>query len=143
MSIDKAALGAAIKRVRTARGLTQVELAQAAGLSKGGKSIALVEQGKRFVSVDTLNALANALDIPPGCLAILGSRSIGRDREATRFMKDLQGLISSVLLAQAELGPSSTSANVAAGVRKLNKPRRTGKPTSTRHPTQRPRTIAG
>jgi transcriptional regulator with XRE-family HTH domain len=103
MAIEKHALGAAIKRVRMARGLTQVELAAAAGLSKGGKSIALVEQGKRFVSVDTLNALAGALDIPPACLAILGSKTIGKNKAATEFMKSLQNLVSTVVVADEEL----------------------------------------
>jgi transcriptional regulator with XRE-family HTH domain len=111
MSIEKAALGAAVKQVRQIRGLTQIELAKAAGLSKGGKSIALVEQGKRFVSVDTLNAVAKALDIPPACLAVLGSRSIGRDKVATEFMQNLQGLIANVLLAQARLGASENIAD--------------------------------
>lgn len=142
MSIEKAALGAAIKRVRTARGLTQVELAQATGLSKAGKSVALIEQGKRFVSVETLNALAKALDIPPACLAILGSRNTGPDKEFTQFMKNLQELISSVLFAQAVLGSARMSVDVSGGVRKLKKPRRTGKSKSTRHPTRRPRKIS-
>ena len=103
MSIDKNALGAAIKQVRSARGLTQTALAEAAGLSKSGNSIALIEQGRRFVSVDTLNSLASALDIPPACLAILGSRNSGKNKAASDFMKSLQNLISTVILAEAEL----------------------------------------
>ena len=103
MSIEKETLGAAIKQVRLARGLTQVQLAEAAGLSKGGNSIALIEQGKRFVSVDTLNELANALDVPPACLAILGSQKIGTNKAATEFMHSLQQVISAVILAQEQL----------------------------------------
>jgi transcriptional regulator with XRE-family HTH domain len=124
MSIEKQALGAAIKQVRTIRGLTQVELARAVGLSKGGKSIALIEQGKRFVSVDTLNALAKALDIPPACLAILGSRSIGRNKVATQFMKELQRLISSVLLAQEKLGAKPAGRLIQSPRTAKNPPRR-------------------
>ena len=41
MGIEKKTLGAAIKQVRQARGLTQAQLAESAGLSRGGKSIAL------------------------------------------------------------------------------------------------------
>jgi transcriptional regulator with XRE-family HTH domain len=100
MAIRKETLGAAIRRVRLARGLTQVELAGAAGLSKGGNSIALIEQGKRFVSVDTLNALADALDVPAACLAILGSRKIGTNKAATEFMQSLQKVITAVIDAQ-------------------------------------------
>ncbi len=44
MAIDKTALGSAVKTVRIARGLTQSQLARAAGLS----SVALIEQGKRL-----------------------------------------------------------------------------------------------
>ena len=100
MAIQKETLGAAVKRVRLARGMTQVELAEAAGLSKGGNSIALIEQGKRFVSVDTLNALADALDVPAACLAILGSQKIGTNKAATDFMHSLQKVISAVIDAQ-------------------------------------------
>lgn len=109
MAIDKAILGRAVKQVRQARGLTQVELAAAAGLAKGGKSIALIEQGKRFVSVDTLNLLANALDIPSACLAILGSRTIGKNKPATEFMEGLRHLISTVIVAQSHLSGADAS----------------------------------
>lgn len=103
MAIEKETLGAAIKRVRLARGLTQVQLAEASGLSKGGNSIALIEQGRRFVSVDTLNALANALHVPAACLAILGSKKIGTSKAATDFMHSLQKVISAVIEAQEAL----------------------------------------
>src|SRR5712691_9716533 len=65
MAIETAALGAAIKQVRLIRRMTQVELAKAAGLSKGGNSVALIEQGRRSVSMETLNAIALGLEIPP------------------------------------------------------------------------------
>jgi transcriptional regulator with XRE-family HTH domain len=100
MGIEKETLGAAIKQVRLSRGMTQVQLAEATGLSKGGNSIALIEQGKRFVSVETLNALADALDVPAACLAILGSESIGTNKAATDFMHSLQKVISTVIQAQ-------------------------------------------
>ena len=100
MAIEKETLGRAIKQVRLARGLTQVQLAQAARLSKGGNSIALIEQGKRFVSVDTLNVIADALEVPAACLAILGSRRIGTNKAATDFMNSLQRVISAVIHAQ-------------------------------------------
>lgn len=103
MAIKKETLGAAIKRVRIARRLTQVQLAEAAGLSKGGNSIALVEQGKRFVSVDTLNAIADALDVPAACLAILGSHKIGTNKAATDFMHSLQKVILAVVDAQESI----------------------------------------
>ncbi|MGQ0636312.1 MAG: helix-turn-helix domain-containing protein [Planctomycetaceae bacterium] len=100
MAIDTATLGAAIKNVRKIRGMTQIELAKASGLSHGGNSIALIEQGKRSVSMTTLNAIARALDIPPACLAVLGSTRIGDSEAATALMKSLQQLISRVLRAE-------------------------------------------
>jgi len=112
MGIEKKTLSAAIKQVRRDRGLTQSQLAESAGLSRGGKSLALVEQGRRSVSVKTLNALAEALDIPPACLAILGSRSIGTDKAATGFMRNLQKVISAVISAQTavQTGPKQIAA---------------------------------
>jgi transcriptional regulator with XRE-family HTH domain len=103
MAIDQSTLGAAIKRVRVARGLTQAELALATSFSKGGKSIALIEQGKRFVSMETLNRLAKALEIPPACLAVLGSRNGGKSKAATAFMESLKHLISTIIVAETDL----------------------------------------
>jgi hypothetical protein len=71
-----------------------------------------------------LNALAEALDIPPACLAILGSRSIGRDKVATQFMKELQRLISSVLLAQKKLGAKPAGHLIKSPRTAKNPPRR-------------------
>lgn len=116
MAIEKQSLGAAIKRVRLARGLTQVQLAEAAGLSKGGNSIALIEQGKRFVSVDTLDLLAEALDVPVACLAILGSRKIGTNKAATDFMHSLQKVISAVIAAQESTEPAGNNKQVPTRV---------------------------
>lgn len=102
MAIKKDALGAAIKKVRGIRGLTQIELAKAAGLSDGGKSLALIEQGRRSVSIETLNAIADALKIPPACLTVLGSTGVVKNKAATEFMQSLKDLISAVLLAQGD-----------------------------------------
>src|SRR5258708_4262242 len=88
MAIEKTSLGAAIKHVRAIRGMTQIHLAKAAGLSDGGKSLALIEQGRRSVSIETLNAIARAPAIPPACLTVLGSTRIGNNRAATALMKD-------------------------------------------------------
>lgn len=99
MAIDNKMLGAAIKRVRMARGLTQAQLAEAAELS----SIALIEQGRRAVSLDSLNALAKALDMPSACLTVLGTRSTSGNKASADFVESLQDLISAVVLAQTEL----------------------------------------
>jgi len=102
MAINKDALGAAIKKVRTIRGMTQIELAKAAGLSDGGKSLALIEQGRRSVSIETLNMIADALKIPPACLTVLGSTGAMKNKAASELMQSLKDLISAVLLAQGD-----------------------------------------
>ena len=56
------ALAANLRRVRAARGLTQAELAEAAGLSRVGYRN--LETGKSLPRVDTLHALAGALSVP-------------------------------------------------------------------------------
>jgi transcriptional regulator with XRE-family HTH domain len=123
MAIDQRTLGAAIKSVRVARGLTQAELATATGFSSGGKSIALVEQGKRFVSMDALNKLARALDIPPGCLAVLGSRSGGKSKAATEFIESLKHLISTIIVAQTELDTKKSARHVRSKATKTEQRR--------------------
>jgi Zn-dependent peptidase ImmA (M78 family)/transcriptional regulator with XRE-family HTH domain len=56
------ALAANLRRVRAAQGLTQAELAEAAGLSRVGYRN--LETGKSLPRVDTLHALAEALSVP-------------------------------------------------------------------------------
>lgn len=101
MPIEKTALGKAIKSIRIARGLTQQELASRAGMSRQGKSIALVEQGRRSVSLEALNQIGLALDVPPACLAILGSSPIAGNKAASEFQQSLQKLISALISAQS------------------------------------------
>jgi transcriptional regulator with XRE-family HTH domain len=102
MPIEKETLGAAIKNVRLARGLTQQQLAERAGMSPSGKSIALIEQGRRSVSMEALNQIGTALEIPAACLAILGSSGIAGNKAATEFQQSLQKLISAVVVAQTQ-----------------------------------------
>jgi HTH-type transcriptional regulator/antitoxin HipB len=54
-------LGAALRRARLARGLSQAELASAAGVTQG--SISNYERGVMVPTNDTLGALARALDL--------------------------------------------------------------------------------
>ena len=83
------------------RGLTQSQLAKLLGFSSGG--VALIEQGKRAVSMATLNAIAKALDLPPGCLAILGSRSGGKSKLLADFVESLKQAISKLIIAQSAM----------------------------------------
>jgi len=55
-----------VKLWRTQRNLTQDELAGRAGISK--PYLSQIETGKRQGTVDTLRAIARALDVPPDVL---------------------------------------------------------------------------
>jgi len=93
MAIDKKLMGEAIQRIRKHRGLTQAQLAEAAGLSSGGNSVALIERGVRGVSLDTLESLASVLDVPAGCLLILGRRASRRSESFRDLLTTGQKLI--------------------------------------------------
>jgi len=121
MAIDPKTLGAAIKEVRLARGLTQSQLAKQLGFSSGG--VALIEQGKRAVSMSTLNAVANALELPPACLAVLGSRSSGKSKPVADFMEGLKQLISTVIVAQRDLAADGNATIMKKPTKRIVKPR--------------------
>ncbi len=103
MAIDQKLLGQGIKRIRKLRGMTQAELARAAGLAEGGNSVALIERGERGVSLDSLNAIANGLEIPAGCLTILGTTAPGQDRNLRRLVKSAQNLVDKAVRLHASL----------------------------------------
>jgi len=52
-----------VRRFRTKKGMTQLELASAAGV--GRTFISQVERGHFSVTLETIGALASALGIPP------------------------------------------------------------------------------
>ena len=55
-----------IRVYRTYRGMTQKQLAEAAGISTG--DVSRIETGKRTGSLRTLTAIAKELDVDPGDL---------------------------------------------------------------------------
>lgn len=116
MAIDLKTLGNSIRKIREKRGFSQSQLAERAGLSQA--AIAWIEHGKRASSLDVLNALGEALDVPSECLTILGSRSIANNTEATAFLASLQRLIESTVAAQQH-------SKSAAPVRKRKRAKRT------------------
>jgi transcriptional regulator with XRE-family HTH domain len=59
-------IGANVHRIRTQRGMTQEELAEAAGVSTG--FIKKLERGKTNVGVIALVQIANALEVSPASL---------------------------------------------------------------------------
>jgi transcriptional regulator with XRE-family HTH domain len=64
-------LGKAIKAIRTARGLTQKELAQRADLSVSYFS--LLETNKRDPSISTIESIAQALNVPVSIMIFLAA----------------------------------------------------------------------
>jgi transcriptional regulator with XRE-family HTH domain len=99
MKIDTAQLGMAIRQIRDLRGYTQGALGDKSGLR--GNTIALIERGERGVSLDALNALAEALEVPAACLTMLGTSSIKGDSKDIGLVKSMQELILSTIVAQS------------------------------------------
>ena len=66
-------IGEQIKDVRTAKGISQNQLAKRAGISQAGLSA--IENTTKSPNIDTLNRIANALGIP--ITALLGDPKIG------------------------------------------------------------------
>ncbi|HVA48824.1 MAG TPA: hypothetical protein VNH11_20830 [Pirellulales bacterium] len=76
--------------------MTQAELAKAVGAASN--TMAIRERGERSFSLKLLNALGKALDVPAGCLAIMGSPSTGtRNPAASQVLAKLQSLISATI----------------------------------------------
>jgi transcriptional regulator with XRE-family HTH domain len=127
MAIDKQLLGKAIRQMRQLRGVSQAALAEEAGLQ--GNSIALIERGQRGVSMETLNALAEALDVPAACLAMLGTSKIAGSNDSATLVKSLQKLILATVAAQA----STASEQIpAAKVKAVTRRKRVTKRKATR-----------
>ena len=62
ITIDGARLGARLREVRVAAGLTQAELARRTGIHR--PNIARVEAGRHTPSLETLARLASAIGVP-------------------------------------------------------------------------------
>ena len=71
MTIDLKELGAAIKRCRKIRGVTQGQLAEA--IKRTLNYVSLLETGKRGATIETLNAIGEALSVPAELLTFVGS----------------------------------------------------------------------
>lgn len=78
-TVRRRAVGSAIAAARNERGLTQTQLADAAGISRS--SIARLEAGDHGASVDMLFNLAVALGTKPSIL--LAAAEADRDTAAT------------------------------------------------------------
>jgi len=91
MAFDVKKFGAAIRTLRENSGLSQAALAEQAGLTQA--AVALIEQGKRSVSMETLDTLGQALKVPSECLSILAFRAMTKQKDIADLAKSLQNLI--------------------------------------------------
>ena len=91
MEIDPLSLGRALRELRERKQLTQRELAEQLGLTVN--YLSLVENGKRGVSIQTLNEFANALDVPAPLIACLGTAPPDTHSATGELLVQIQNLI--------------------------------------------------
>jgi transcriptional regulator with XRE-family HTH domain len=92
--------GKAIRMVRTAYGLTQAELAER--LSIGKSQLSLIESGSRQPSLQVLDEVSIALNIPPHLLTLLASER--KDLDKVEDEKALADLATALLKLLASTG---------------------------------------
>jgi transcriptional regulator with XRE-family HTH domain len=71
--------------------------------------VALIERGERGVSIEAMNRIAEALDLPAGCLAILGSVAESGHPRSVGLLKSLQELVTSAVDLQQDLRRKTSS----------------------------------
>jgi transcriptional regulator with XRE-family HTH domain len=117
--------GRQVRALRRARGLTQVQLADAAGLSE--EWVRRVERGEGTPSLDAVEAFSSVLDAP---IPDLFGASLSAEQERMAGIHKLTGKLSDEELAWVEdvlkamLGPKRTR---RAGARSVEKPGGAGK----------------
>jgi transcriptional regulator with XRE-family HTH domain len=93
--------GKAIKIVRAAHGLTQRDLAER--LSVGPSQLSLIEAGKRKPSLDVLDEIASALQVPPHLLTVLASEPSDIDKRIDpKHLADLAKSLLELLVASGD-----------------------------------------
>jgi HTH-type transcriptional regulator, competence development regulator len=71
-------VGARIRALRDARGLTLNELARLCGIS--GSALSLIETGKRDLRISSFFRIADALRLPPGLILAEGEHASSEAR---------------------------------------------------------------
>lgn|SRR5262245_7449836 len=98
--IEQKELGKAIAHVRGLYGLTQRTVADRTGLTVN--FLSLVENGERTPSVDTLNAIAEAVGVPAELIQFLGSPEKPRNASFAKLVSATRAAIEAALQADAE-----------------------------------------
>ncbi len=96
MKTDTSKVGQEIRKIRAQLGMTQKQFANRVNLTSS--YLSLLERGKRKLSLERLNELAEALGVPPYLLVILATdASDTYDKDAKALLKQIQLLARQVL----------------------------------------------
>src|SRR5258708_306600 len=86
MAIHPNALGKAVAEIRAAKGWTQKHIAEVSGFTVN--YLSLIENGERVLSLDGLNRLAKAFDVPAEWIMFLaGGPNTGKYKRLTEATK--------------------------------------------------------
>lgn len=91
-------IGSTIKRTRLARGMSQVDLEHASGLSGG--SISRIERDEQSYTNETISQIANALAVPVHMLFSEGGEN-EQELPLTRQQKEWLSVLDGLTMSQA------------------------------------------
>ena len=115
MAFDAKQFGTAVKTLRVNSGLTQTELGQKMGFTQA--AVVMIEQGKRGVSMETIDKLGKAFDVPAECLSILAFRPISDAKGIADLSQSLQRLIVALVDARRSTTKVSERPSSSSSVR--------------------------
>lgn len=98
--------GNTIREIRTKKGMTQIQLAEAANIAVN--SLRLYEQGKRYPKQATLQKISDALGVPASALRpdfteLWEDTAFAHKQEESRYMRELRNISSELIEAEASL----------------------------------------
>lgn len=111
MNIDREKLGEVVRSLREQKQLSRKELAERVGVSQ--HAIRYIERGERAPSMESINLIGEALGVPAGALALLGSRFEGRSVRGANLLDSVQNAIEE-LVSLKSLLESESKAKLAA-----------------------------
>ena len=115
----------AIRVARSLADLSQGELADRAEIDRS--YLSLIESGKRHASVETIQKIATALDLPFHLLALLGSEQKDIKRANVNQIEDLSLALTKLLLQAPQNDDPSTKDKAAPSrTRSPKKPPKSG-----------------
>ena len=98
MNIDNKKVGGSLRDIRKSRGMTQLQLAEAIGMTSN--NVARLERGEIGFTVKSLNLLAGALNVPASFLTIMGTRNVDEtDSAAAQLLERTQAAVKTIIQA--------------------------------------------